>query len=359
MSERRKTQHHVTMEQCCANGTTNEPQDAHIDPVSETERTIIAILVAIAGALGIAGNTVVILAVILFKKLRTSTNVFVVNLCVSNWITCINMPWMVLAIVNTEPKWPLPDWICVSCGFMAISCIGCSTFTLAFIALNRLIMITSHAKLYPKLFKQLNIILMLLFIWCIPLTLASIPLVSSFGQLGYDYEYRTCTWDTSNPHSDSYSLMLAVTFTPIQFVAIILCYFKIFQYIRRHSRKLRPALADNPPLKAPAFPRVPAANDLAQLRAAAPGDAPVALRNAFNKRQVQVTKNMFYVVCGFVICLMPFGVSLMIDVKNNGRLVFYAAVFLISSCFINPIIYCTKHPDFKSAMIKIVKCRYP
>ena len=47
----------------------------------------------------------------------------------------------------------------------------------------------------------------------------------------------------------------------------------------------------------------------------------------------------------------------MIKVKNIERLVFYGAVFVVCSCFINPILYCTKHPDFKHAMTRILKCR--
>ncbi|XP_072039621.1 G-protein coupled receptor moody-like [Amphiura filiformis] len=340
------------METCCVNTTTERQEErfAANNPVSDVERMMIATLLSMAGTLGITGNTLVISAVLLFKKLRSSTNVFVVNLCIADWITCVNMPWTVLAIVNPENEWPLPDWICVWCGFNLISCIGCSTFTLSLIAFNRLVIITSHAKLYPVIFTKTKMFFMVLFAWIFPLSLATIPLVSDFGDLGYDYKYRTCTWDTANPNSDTYSLLLATAFTPIQFLIIIICYFKIFLFIRGHTKRLHPGSSDTSTSHAPS-------NDLPT--SDTPNDAPGAssLRNALTKRQVKVTKNMFYVVCGFVICLMPFGLSLMISVENVERLVFYSAVFLVSSCFINPIIYCTKHPDFKGAIIKILKCK--
>ena len=298
------------MEQhCCANGTSDEPEVVHVNPISDIERFIIATLLTIAGALGLTGNTLVIIAVILFKKLRSSTNVFVVNLCVADWITCSNMPWMVLGIVNTKPEWPLPDWICVSCGFMAISCIGCSTFTLAFIALNRLIMITSHAKFYPIVFTHRNMFFMVLLTWIIPISLATLPLVSKFGKLGYDYRYQTCTWDSSNPYSSAYSMLLSVVLMPVQFLIIISCYFKIYLYILGHSRRLHPAEAsDNQSTHAPTSFRLDVStvasstNGLAHSSTEATAE-PTALRKALTKRQVQVTKNMFYVVCGFVICL--------------------------------------------------------
>ena len=321
--------------------------------VSDTERKIIASVLAVVGALGISGNSLVIAAVLLFRKLRSPTNVFVVNLGVADWITCFNITWLVIAMVNPECEWPLPDWICVWCSFNLISCVGCSAFTLAFIALNRLAMITAYSSLYQRLFTPCRMAFMVALAWGIPLTLAMVPLVSNFGELGYDPKYRTCTWDTTNPNSDLYSLTLAMAFTPIPGGIIVVSYTKIFLHIWRHSRRLHPSTS------------IPIGNntssqvsglDLSETRPVVI-TVPTSLRNNLNKRQVEVTKNMFYIVCAFMVCLMPFGISLMLAGQNIERFVLYSGVALVCSSFVNPIIYSTKHPDFKGALTKIVKCK--
>ena len=347
------------MEGCyvVADASTNNTTD-NANNVSDAERYVIAALIATAGALGITGNSVVILAILLNQKLiRSPTNIFVLNLCVSDWITCVNIPWVVIAMVNSENEWPLPDWICSWCGFNLIACVGCSTFTLAFIAVNRLFIIT-YSTIYRKLYTPFKIALMVFFAWLLPITLATIPLVSEFGDLGYDYKYRTCTWDTANLHSDSYSLLLALAYTPIQAAVIIFSYAKIFVHIWSHSKKLHPAssVSDDRSQSGQELSDSPTDSRLSD--AAAPTAPATALQERLYKRQVQVTRNMFYVVCGFMICLVPFGVSLMVPGLNSERFVFYAAVSLVSSSVINPIIYATKHPEFRGSMLRIVKCNY-
>ena len=304
---------------------------------------------ATIGILGITGNSLVIVAVLLFKKLRSPTNVFVVNLCLADWITCINIPWLVLAMVS-DSGWPLPHWICVGCSFSLISCIGCSSFTLAFIALNRLVMITAYTSLYQRLFTSTTMMFMILFAWVVPLSLATVSLVTDFGELGYDSKHRTCTWDTTNPNSDAYSMLLALLYTPFPGIIIILSYSKIFVHIWKHSRKLHPAVSN--PLSSSG-----SEHELSEARSDVAIQLSNSLRSNLNKRQVEVTKNMFYVVCAFMMCLLPFGLSLMMQGQYEERFVLYAGVFLLASSFVNPIIYSTKHPDFKGAMIKLLKCR--
>ncbi len=300
-----KNNNKLEMEECCGNSTADgkEVLDVPFNPLLDAERFVVATLLAIAGILGISGNSLVIVAVMLFKKLRSSTNVFVVNLCVADWITCFNMPWTIIGVVNPDNQWPLPDWICVLCGFNLITCIGCSTCTLALIAINRYVIITSHAKLYPLLFTRRNMFFMVLFAWLFPLSLATVPLVSNFGDLGYDYMYRSCTWDTKNPYSEIYSMLLGGAFTPIQFTIIVVCYIKIFLYIKAHLKRLHPGSFDNtshhPPSNLNEVPTTDAARNDATTT---PGTD--TLRSSLTKRQVKVTKNMFYVVCGFMVCML-------------------------------------------------------
>ena len=60
----------------------------------------------IIAILGLVGNSLVILSVILSKKLRTVTNAFVVNLSVADLWTSLSYPWQAVAILS-RGSWPL------------------------------------------------------------------------------------------------------------------------------------------------------------------------------------------------------------------------------------------------------------
>ena len=71
------------------------------------ERVFGAIIVIIVSVVGIFGNSMIILSVIISKKLRTSTNAFVVNLGVADLLTCLFLPWFAVALLG-QNGWALP-----------------------------------------------------------------------------------------------------------------------------------------------------------------------------------------------------------------------------------------------------------
>ena len=80
-------------------------------------------------------------------------------------------------------------------------------------------------------------------------------------------------------------------------------------------------------------------------------------RNAnFTKRQVEITKNLFYVVCAFVACLAPFAIALVIPPSDPA--IPWTSMIVIFNSAINPIIYGAKHPHFKEVFRHMLRCRY-
>ncbi|XP_072030428.1 melatonin receptor type 1A-like [Amphiura filiformis] len=165
------------------------------------ERQILASLIGIIAVLGFCGNCLVILAVALSRKLRNSTNVFVVNLALADLLTCLFLPWTAIAILS-EDGWTLPMIICIMDGFCLIMCLGCSINTLACISINRLVLVTKARQKYTWLYTPRKIAIMLFLIWLLPAIIATIPLVSEAGELGYDFYFSTCSWDSQNNGAD-------------------------------------------------------------------------------------------------------------------------------------------------------------
>lgn len=79
-------------------------------------------------------------------------------------------------------------------------------------------------------------------------------------------------------------------------------------------------------------------------------------RSKLSRRQVEITKNLFYVVCAFFICLTPYSVCLVYDASDPA--VPYTGAFVLFNSCINPIIYATKHPYFKQVFKCILQCKF-
>ncbi|XP_071786541.1 melatonin receptor type 1B-A-like [Asterias amurensis] len=304
------------------------------------ERQILAGVLALVAVLGIVGNTVVIVSVFLSYKLRTKMNIFVVNLSFSDFLICLHLVWIIVAFV-ADDGWPLPDWLCVWCGFILITCIGVSVYTLACIAVNRLILIRYSQATFLFLCRPTIVCFMLVIIWVVPLCVSVTPLITDLGELGYSSRYRTCLKNNAHERAKAYDVMLSLVFYPLPTAIIITCYLKIFVFLRSRVKKVAPENIE------------PTVSSVIQPHQ----EERPNLRERLDRRQVKVTKNMFYVVCLFFMCTTPYGLSLLCTHPACLRATTYAAVILSCNSCINPFIYATKHPDFKKVIRCILLCK--
>ncbi|XP_033103247.1 beta-4C adrenergic receptor-like [Anneissia japonica] len=300
---------------------------------SRAERQFQVVCLAIIMIIGITGNGLVILSVIMSRRLRTVTNVYVVNLALTDLLTVLNIPWSVVALLSTNRTgWPLAERLCVHAAGTSIVCVNSSIYTMVMIAISRLIMVTSKRN-YRNAWtlKRSWVIAAVIFIWSISVFVSLLPVLFDVGKLGFDTRYGSCTWDSSHPNSPTYSTILAVLWFPVSFSVIIVCYLLVFRHIRNHTKMMKSDLT---------------------LR----NTTDNKLAHRLNKTQIQVTKNLFCVVIVYVICLTPFGVCLMLDSDGSIKATPYAAMILILNSCLNPLIYAAKHPNFKSVFKSILKC---
>ncbi|XP_001197036.2 alpha-1A adrenergic receptor [Strongylocentrotus purpuratus] len=344
-----------------------------------TQRAIVATMFIIACVLGTAGNSLVILAVVFSKKLRTITNVFVVNLAVADLLTSLILPWNAVALLSRD-GWPLHEWVCSAAAGILFTCVGCSTYTLASIALNRCILITKRLQSYQAIFKIRNLAIWISLTWIIPFVLCVIPGFVGLGQLGYNAKYSTCSQQSKHEYSNYYDILQALGIYPIPLVIIVVCYIKIFLHVRHHLRSMLstsvscPSSNDNElsssvndtsvphvnriSCKAPPSKQNGTSNNNPQRISnhnASITSSHSSLRGRQLRRQVEITKNLFYVVCAFLICLTPYSVCLLYD--DSDPFVPYAAAIVFCNSCINPIIYATKHPYFKKVFRCILTCK--
>ncbi|PIK49846.1 putative 5-hydroxytryptamine receptor 4-like [Apostichopus japonicus] len=308
----------------------------------ERQRIILACIFCLIAFIGTFGNSLVVLAVLFSRKLRTTTNVFVVSLAAADLLTCVFLPFNVVSILSFE-EWPIHDCICVIAAVVMYTCVGCSVYTLAAIALNRYTLITRSLHVYRRFFSTPKTIFMVAITWLLPLFYSLIPVMFGLGELGYDSKYSTCTHKTSHPLSDYYSIVQAVVIYPVPLAIITLCYASVFMYVRNHAKSITEG------------PDNSTSSHTSHSQKRRESALPNRSTSVISRRQIQITQNLFYVVCAFVICITPYCLSLIVP-RSEPVIPWAGALILVNSC-INPLIYGTKHPQFKRVMGSILTCR--
>ncbi len=356
------------------------------DDVAYGERITVAMMYLIIFLTGIVGNSMVIIAVILSRKLREPTNCLITNLAVSDLLTCLMLIWNVVALLS-KSGWPVPDWICSFAGTIIYTSSGTSLYSLPAIALNRLIRIT-QPNYFKMIFTYRNVGIMIFLTWIIPLPLILIPPLLGIGQIGYDESDYTCSDVELHPKANTFNFFQSAV-VPIPLLTIIICYGWILVHIRRHfkiqrrrsvssslNRNQSFRVSDNSEYtsspgpdsgKKTFFPNVPSNLQLPKVNGLkvngvknSPKRSPQRTgESKIDRQQMEVTKNLAWVVLAFLICSFPYFVALLLaGSMNTDHFMIYAGAILLASSAVNPLIYAWKHPHFKVVLTAMCLCRY-
>ncbi|XP_797526.2 muscarinic acetylcholine receptor M2 [Strongylocentrotus purpuratus] len=386
------------------------------------QRIAIATILCIVFLVGSIGNTLVIAAVVLSRKLRSSTNWLVVNLGCSDLLTCLCLPFNVVAMLSRD-GWPLPGWICAANSAVTWICLGASVMTLALIAFNRWYLLTKSSIHFQKLYTTRNICFMVLSAWLYPALLVLVPPFAGLGRLGYSHEYKVCSQDTSIPNSDLYSLIAGVSIILPVFIVVVFIYVLIYLFVSRQSKKMNQLKKAEAPQRrgndnvnfnissseVPSNEPSTSEETITQscltsnLHTSQTTETKITLneegkftaienlpKNTFlevsenessgstkanqkrprffkknspnnkakphlNKYNVTVTKRLAIVVLAFFICLLPFGVSVVVPPSDPG--VPWTGLMLTFNSCVNPLIYARTMPEFRKVMLAIIRCR--
>lgn len=378
---------YVTMEQT----TVPDPLNDATPPVGfeftdYKQRAIVAAIFFLVFVTGTIGNSLTILSVLLTKKLQNATNTLVINLAISDLIACLFIPWTIFGLLYEGETFPNKlTVICAVAGGVLFVSVGTSFWTLAAIALNRLILITYPKHTYNKIFGKKTIFLWIVLIWAIPCSFTLIPPLVGVGALGFNPKYKTCSDISAGYHengSQTYDFIQAGGVFPIPLVILVVSYTRIIYFVRSHSKKfvtreiVMPQKRE-PPTQSEVFTEIPpSSSDTAdnayngrtrKISVAVSVESMTQLDTSkdatvfrkpkrMSRRELQVTKNLFIIFCAFIICLLPYSVVLVVDTSDPVT-PYAAALLLLNSC-INPIIYATRFPNFKMIFKLILKCQW-
>lgn len=220
-----------------------------IETPTLTNRVIIAIILFTVSLTGILGNCLVVAAVIVSKKLRTTTNVFVTNLAIADLLTSLFLPVLGASLLSTLDR-PLPDALCGTAIGIVQICLGCSLYTLASIAINRLWLIATPISFYRRIFNRKVMIAWISLTWIINISITCIPIIFDIGYLGFDKEYHICGGVSDHVHSLVYESIIVIGLYPLPLLVIIVSYIWLFVHIHMHQRHIRRSVEANRPISA-------------------------------------------------------------------------------------------------------------
>ncbi|XP_061563602.1 melanopsin-A-like [Cololabis saira] len=302
-----------------------------VDVPDHAHYTIGVIILAV-GITGMLGNFLVIYAFCRSRSLRTPSNIFIINLAVTDFLMCFTQT-PIFFITSMHKHWIFGKKGCELYAFCGALFGICSMMTLMVIAVDRYVVITrplaSLGVMSHK--KALSFVAVAWFYsmgWSLP---------PFFGWSAYVPEglMTSCSWDymTFTPSVRSYTMLLFTFVFFIPLFIIIFCYCRIFRAIRHTTRAI------------------------AKINCQGTRDS--ARRFHKMRSEWKMAKIALIVILLFVISWAPYSCAALTAFAGYADLLTpymnsVPAVIAKASAIHNPIIYAITHPKYRSAISRYV-----
>ncbi|XP_792716.1 alpha-1B adrenergic receptor-like [Strongylocentrotus purpuratus] len=301
-------------------------------------RAIVASILIALTPIGLFGNALVIIAVVVAKKLRTITNILVINLAVTDFITCLCFPFMSAGLLSQTGSYPMHDMICTTIAGVVLTCVSCSSLTLLAIAFVRWYVITRSVRGHQGIHTPKKVVALVVLIWIESIELVILPLVLGKGTFGYSKYHQLCGLTVTNFFGFCYILLTGIQMA-IVLMLMLMLYLLVLRHVLRHRKQIRDKFTTAEDIRSGAT-----LNHESQASSTS-RESRLLKINAISKMEVEITKNLSMVVGVLVLCILPLSIDFMIPSDNVFTL--YAPMIMLTNSVVNPIIYGFKHPIFK------------
>lgn len=275
----------------------------------------------------LAGNLLICWAVYRNRSLRTTTNLYIIALAVSDLSSAIFvMPFSSGVLITGD--WMYGSFYCNIQGFFVVLNIYVSPCLMALTAFNRYIRIV-RTSIYHKLFSMRKCKIWITAVWAIVIAYILTQVLVGNQAIRFVPAYAVCstTHLKSTQKIAHYSIVIPA-FVAAPIVITSVCYFKIFRSIRLHNRNVLPSLQSR------------------------------SSTVSISSREVRISISLFVMVIVFAICWIPLWVLALLFrfqlVKSLSRNVTLFISFLVFvSSTINPFIYAGMNRSFRSEIRRI------
>ncbi|XP_054164303.1 G-protein coupled receptor 83-like [Oppia nitens] len=285
---------------------------------------LIVIVYGIIIVVSLSGNCLVCFVVYSNRKLRTTTNIMIVSLTVSDILTTtLNIPFNCARILLDD--WPFPDSLCIGMPVMQVCCVYVSTVTMTVISVHRYYSVVRHSRDMSRYMSTSRLNAILAGTWLLSLVL-SVPhaMFNRVVEVQYIGNRPSMRCRTVYPNVDiHFDLVLTIEAIVTQFLiplSVTCClYMKIAAIIARQG----------------------------QLAAHSTDETYRRYCDAKRKRIV-----MLVLVClTFAVCWLPLNAyHLLMDLNilpHNYTIFLILHALAMSSVCYNPMIYCFMNQAFR------------
>ena len=276
----------------------------------------------------LAGNILVVLAVMRFKKLRTSMNLFIASLAVADILVgCPSIPLYVLFFVkgNVYNKY---KYLCLSRFSSVVASMSGSIISLTFVSLDRYIAVI-HPLHYPILMTKRRVKFMLLGIWTYDVVCSSLPLIG----VNVWKEDMPCLFFVVLPQP--YTMFTVPFVLAICLILSIGMYIAVFRVAKQHKVRMKRVNINSARRQAVHKPRM--------------------------EKETRTAKVMAFVLLLFIVFWFPFLLtSVMKFLPISEEMIEIVKTFCVTLAMtnsaMNPIIYCWLRQDFRKAFRIMICC---
>ncbi|CAG5117095.1 unnamed protein product, partial [Candidula unifasciata] len=289
------------------------------------------VFITFVSVFGSLGNFLVMYIFGTTKSLRTPSNIFVLNLSMSDTIFSVINGFPLMTISCFSRRWIFGKVACELYGLVSGMFGLMSINTLAAIALDRYNVIArpikaSRGMSYRRAFT------MLMFVWCWSATWTIPPL---FGWGAYIPEgfQTSCTFDylTRTDHFRSYILCMYIFGFALPLMVILFCYVQIYSAVAKHEKEMG--------------------------KMAKKLNAEIRQGQNAKRAEIKTAKVSLTIVLGFLLSWTPYATVALIAQFGPAELVTpyvseIPVMFAKASAMHNPVIYALSHPRFRDAVDK-------
>ncbi|XP_045925457.1 melanopsin-A-like [Micropterus dolomieu] len=302
-----------------------------VDVPDHAHYTIGVVILAV-GITGMLGNFLVIYAFCRSRSLRTPSNIFIINLAVTDFFMCLTQT-PTFFINSMHKRWIFGKKGCEVYAFCGALFGICSMITLMVIAVDRYMVITRPLASLGEMSrrKALSIVGAAWFYsmgWSLP---------PFFGWSAYVPEglMTSCSWDymTFTPSVRSYTMLLFTFVFFIPLAIIIFSYCCIFRAIRHTTRAITKIKCEGTRNSAKRFRKM--------------------------KSEWKMAKIALIVILLYVISWAPYSCAALTAFAGYAHMLTpymnsVPAVIAKASAIYNPIVYAITHPKYRSALTKYI-----
>ena len=286
----------------------------------------------VLNTLSLLGNILVCLSVYRNTRLRTTTNLYIIALAVSDLLAAIFvMPFATGVLISG--RWPFGDTVCQLNAFFSLFVVYVSPVTMGLTALNRYMRMCKSDQQYSRFFSKIKSRIVLGSAWSFVACYILIPRLTGLQGFRFVPAYAACL----NQHLSKFGIMLHYfvvvgLFFILPLAVTIFSYRHVFKKIREHNMGAAQAL------------HIPTG------------------QTAVSANEIRISRSLFVVVFAFMLCWLPAWVITILtrfrvggNVPRNVQLL--CAFCLSLSNTINPLIYAGMNPLFKREFRKILRCK--